>query len=216
MHTFYHVTYHKDYNCFPDFEVGQQIIAGETFNPFYNYFYNTNENVSFNTPDGPQVIHFSVELKHLAGGCGINKYPDPKLLLPYLYQRFEDLSTLNRELILENIRLAHYPHMPSRLKCLWVTPTQEENAVWINHFISCKNMKIVSLVSETAPVKVDSKLIPLAHDSLTEKERKAHAYWSGKESDNPMIEYLFAGTAEVIAVNNVNLDPELSAILNNR
>lgn len=216
MHTFYHVTYHKNYNCFPELEVGQQINAGVSDNPFYNYFHNINENIPVGTPDGIQNVHYSVNLKHLADGTGVKSYPNPTVLLPHLYDRFTDLATLNRELVLENIRLAHYPNMPSRLKCLWVTLTQEECEVWKNHLTSCQEMKIITLTSDVLPVKVDSKLIPLEHDSLTEKERKAHAYWSGKESDNPMIEYLFAGTAEVIAVNNVNLDPELSAILNHR
>ncbi|MCH7395220.1 DUF2441 domain-containing protein [Acinetobacter dispersus] len=213
MHTFYHVTYHKNYNCFPDLEVGQQIIAGESYNPFHNYFYNTDENVSVDTPDGPQSVHYSSYLKYLANGKGFNEYPNPSILLPNLYGHFKNLSTLNRELILENIRLAHYPQLPSRFKCLWVTPSYEESAAWIFEFLPGQDKKIVTLTSNSPIIRVDSNFLPLATDSLGEKERKAHAYWSGEESDNPKIEYLFAGTAEIIAVNSIHLDSKVSALL---
>ncbi|MEG1354140.1 MAG: DUF2441 domain-containing protein, partial [Malacoplasma sp.] len=104
---------------------------------------------------------------------------------------------LNRELILENIRIKDYPEMPSRFSCLWVAKSLEEASIWFNHFSKEKNLKLITLESTNDAVKVDSKFIPLPHDSLKVKEEKAHAYWSGQKSEAPMIEYLFQGIATV-------------------
>lgn len=49
-------------------------------------------------------------------------------------------------------------------------------------------------------------LIPLPHDSLEDKERKSHSYWSGEISDNPMVEYLFQGNAKIKNIEIINLE----------
>ncbi|WP_454667817.1 DUF2441 domain-containing protein [Acinetobacter calcoaceticus] len=197
MHTFHHVSYSKPYNSFPDFVENTQIVIGEQNNPFFNYFYNTNDLKTVTAGGEQQEVHYATELSVLAKGEHITKYPSPNHYLPYLYGKFSDLYTLNREMILENIRLQHYSHMPSRLKCLWVTTTGEECAVWFKHFMHERNMKLITFESEYEPVKVDSKFLPIEHDSLAEKERKAHLYWSSEMSESPMIEHLFVGTATV-------------------
>lgn len=203
MHTFYHVTFKKTYNFFPEFNVNEEIIIGNDFNPFYNYFYSTNDNIPVGIPDGTQTIHYSTHLENLARATGIARYPSPQIIFPYLHNKFHDLSTLNRELILENIRIQSYPHMPSRLKCLWVTKTREEAQAWINHFSNEKEPKLISFESIVEPIKVDSMLIPLPHDSLKDKEVKSHSYWSGEMSEKPMIEYLFQGKAKIKCIEDL-------------
>jgi hypothetical protein len=197
MHTFYHVSYSKPYNHFPDFIENTQIKIGEQINPFFNYFYNTNDMRIVPAGGQQQEVHYSTLLEHLAKGEGIIQYPRPDVILPYMYGKFLDLYNLNREMILENIRLQDYPHMPSRTKCLWVTTTPEECAVWYSLFSDEVDKKLITFESENEPKIVDSKFVPNKNDSLAEKERKAHAYWSGEMSESPMIEHLFVGTATV-------------------
>nr|WP_312323985.1 DUF2441 domain-containing protein [Acinetobacter oleivorans] len=197
MHTFHHVSYSKPYNSFPELKENTQIVIGEKNNPFYDYFYNTDDMEIIPAGGQQQEVHYSTLLGHLAKGEGISQYPNPQFIFPYLYGKFLDLYNLNREMILENIRLQHYPHMPSRMKCLWVTTSPEECAVWYSHFSKEVDKKIITFESESKPVMVDSRFVPLQHDSLSEKEKKAHAYWSGERSESPMIEHLFVGTATV-------------------
>ena len=203
MHTFYHVTFKKPYNFFPEFNVNEEITIGNNFNPFYNYFYSTDDHISVGIPGGTQIIHYSTNLEYLARGTGITNYPNPQQIFPYLNNKFSDLYNLNRELILENIRIQSYPHMPSRLKCLWVTKTREEAQTWINNFSNTKELKLISFESMVEPIKVDSMLIPLPHDSLKDKEVKSHSYWSGEISEKPMIEYLFQGKAKITCIDDL-------------
>lgn len=205
MVTFYHITYLKEYNTFAEFVLNDEITVGESFNPFYNYLY-TDDHHSRTVMAGgdPQRVHFSTELDALSKGL-CNGYPDPTKLIPYLNRNFHDLYNLNRELILENIRIKNYPEMPSRLTCLWVVKSLEEASIWSSHFSGGENLKLITLESNNDPVKVDSKLIPLPHDSLKIKEEKAHAYWSGQESKTPMIEYLFQGKATVKEIKEVKI-----------
>lgn len=197
MHTFYHVNYSKPYNPFPDFVENTQIVIGEQNNPFFDYFYTNNDSDSLELGDSGQKLHYSTILNFLGSGQSSEFLPPPNIMYPYINTKFLDLYKLNREMVLENIRLLHYPHMPSRMKCLWVSTTPEENMVWKDHFSTSGNLKVITFESESLPVKVDSKFVPVPQDSLSEKERKAHAYWSGEMSDTPMIEHLFVGTATI-------------------
>lgn len=197
MFTVYHVTYFKEYNTFPKFVLNDEITFGNTFNAFYNYFYmDDHHHQNVMAGGNAQRVHVSTELDALAKGL-CNGYPDPRQLIPYLNHNFHDLDTLNRELILENIRIKYYSDMPSRFSCLWVTKSLEEAFIWSQHFSEEKDLKMITLETTTNAVKVDSKFIPLPHDSLKVREDKAHAYWSGQESETPMIEYLFQGNATV-------------------
>ena len=207
MHTFYHISYVKPYNLFPDFEIGQGVLIGNDFNPFFDHFYNLNEHVEVGIPNGIQNVHYSTWIADFTKQNSVKSYPDPTIFFPYINAKLKDLFTLNRELMLENIRLQYYPDMPSRLKSLWVSNTPEETSVWMMQFITSENLQLITFESSTEPSKaLDSKLLPLPHDSLKTKEEKAHAYWSGEVSKEPMIEHLFQGEAIVKDINKINFD----------
>lgn len=204
LHTFYHVSYNKPYNTFPELEVNTEIVVGDLYNSYFNYFYNTDDHININVSNGIQRVHYSTKMDHLAKGEGIKRYPDENVIYPYINKKLHDLYNLNRELILENIRLQFYSKMPSRLKCLWVSKTKEDALVWINHFSGKTELKLICLESLSEPVKVDSMFISLPHDSLENREKKSHSYWSGEISNKPMIEYLFQGKAKIKSIEIIN------------
>lgn len=204
MYTFYHITYSKPYNSFSDLRLGDEITVGEKLNPYYEYFHNTDDFIQVAIPDGMQKVHYSDCVANFANNDSVKAYPPAKEFFPFINGKLDDLFQLNRELLLENVRLQFYPHMPSRLKCLWVTMTRDESTIWMTNFLKSPNLELITLESHDSPVKVDSMCLPLARDSLAIKEKKAHSYWSGQISNTPMIEYLFQGKATVKDINKIH------------
>lgn len=203
MHTYFHVTYPKKYNSFPNFEINTQINVGDKNNPFFNYYYETNDFVHVNTDTGVQNVHYATHLRYLASSENDEGYPEAETIIPYLNHKIMDHINLNCELLLENIRLQYYPHLPSRMKCLWVTSNIDECNIWFKFLLENEEMQLVTLESKDEAHKVDGNLLPLFEDSLAERERKAHAYWSGEMSESPMIEYLFVGTATIKGIREL-------------
>lgn len=198
----YHVAHSKSskpYNDFPDLKLGDEIDVGSELNPFFSYFYKTDDHVKFFNNDKQYEIHYTSSLNALAKGTTVQGVEVPELSFNYLNAKFHDLDCLNRELLLENVRLEHYPDMPSRHTCLWVSQEPQESLEWLQHFVDlgALDLKLVCLETSDEPAKVDSMFLPLKSDSLSKKLEKAHDYWSGKTSERPMIEYLFKGKATV-------------------
>lgn len=203
MSEIYHVAHtlaSKPYNDYSDFNVGDEIDVGSSNNPFFNYFYKTEDTISFFVNQKKYDIHYAASLSTLAKGENtVDGVEIPYLDYVYLNTKFHDLDCLNREILLENVRLQHYPHMPSRQTCLWVTKTPEEALVWLQYFVNNgdRELKLICLETSDEAFLVDSMFLPLKTDSLAQKVKKAHDYWSGNMSEKPMIEYLFRGKAKV-------------------
>ena len=106
---------------------------------------------------------------------------------------------LNRELIFESIRKEFYPESPSREKCIWLIPDNNDSLLFWNKILNSK------IQSKIFKVHVDGKIHRAPQKwliggtiSVNEWRDLAHNYWKGTNSGNIQDEILFTGTMKII------------------
>lgn len=106
-----------------------------------------------------------------------------------------------RELIFEEIRNEFFPSFPSRTRCLWVLPDNEETIKFWREEL--KGQQVLLKLSLTGKVfEANQQYLSIAKEfSLDELRQKAFRYWSGASGTNSAeIEVLFEGFAKVLSV----------------
>jgi len=101
-----------------------------------------------------------------------------------------------QEEIFEEVRVNHFPSLPSRQKCLFVTTFNEiEN--WLEIFkgspYKILKLKLNGYFHRTSGIYIDADTYP-----LKDFYEKAKSYWSGEILNNNEIEYLFYGKLSII------------------
>lgn len=106
------------------------------------------------------------------------------------------------ENIFEEVRQKEFKNLPSRKKCIYVCEGIEELMVWYKKLIDeskSENAIIYELkLDEERVFKCDANILEM--DILTDSqfEDKAWEYWSGKRTDNPLIENLYTGKVQIL------------------
>ena len=152
--------------------------------------------------------------QHLLNGIDANellnnKKKDKKLNISddefeLIFKTINSDAFVMRELALEEVRKNKCPDYPSRLNCLYVTKNKEDALEWSD--ILKRNKKkcnqVLTLECTGELFIGDGDLIKRQNLSYQKHLENAEKYWSGKTSKTP--EYLFYGTARIIAIDELN------------
>ena len=110
-----------------------------------------------------------------------------------------------RELALEDVRREKYPHLPSRLGCLYVSETPEEAEVWARAFVNWgrPTYAIVKLKITGSMFAGDAHNCFDASTDRAENLRMAEDYWQNlpnRKGQPPVKEILVSGEIEVAEI----------------
>ena len=110
-----------------------------------------------------------------------------------------------RELALEEVRQRKFPHLPSRLGCLYVSETLEEAEVWAQSFVRWgrPTYAIVQLKITGSSFAGDAHNCFDAATSREENLRLAENYWQNLPNAKglpPVKELLVSGEIEVVEI----------------
>ncbi|MCA7928939.1 DUF2441 domain-containing protein [Burkholderia cepacia] len=105
-----------------------------------------------------------------------------------------------REMVLENIRLKYYAHLPSRLSCLFISETLEDAYNWIERLPDegPKEVLQMELLSGCLHRTNESHLMANS-PNVNEWEMFARRYWDGAPGSK-LVELLFRGELAVTSV----------------
>ena len=108
-----------------------------------------------------------------------------------------------RELALEEVRKNKYPSYPSRLNCLYITKEKDGAFEWSNILKrNKKQCKQILTLECTGELFIgDGDLMKRQNLSYKNHLKNAENYWNQSTCNEP--EYLFYGTAVVIAIDNI-------------
>ena len=118
-------------------------------------------------------------------------------LADYIKANYEKCKKVTlRELALEEIRKAEFPHYPSRMACLYTTRNYDEAVKWAKYFQNL-GRKVYSIVK----LRVDGNIFDGdacncfdGTDNESENIRKARGYWKmDVPNEKPIIETLVDG-----------------------
>lgn len=117
-----------------------------------------------------------------------------------LLKKYNDITLRGmREIITEMVRLQEFPHLPSRLNCLYGAQTYEEILTRKKIFDDYDRSyyQIIKLEVLGNFFVGDGELLPsITGDSLEQKIKQAKKYWSGNKTSN-LREMLITGDITV-------------------
>lgn len=190
MPTMFHISRKSDWN------VGDTLICGNDYNPFWLTCANYNPQTSLN---GEQMSFFELfnRCDNLAT-TGKN--------VKYLYENLKNISKecafYIREQVFEDIRKTYYHDKPSRQKCLWVCE-YDQLSYW-KTISNDKEKAVLTLNLDGTLFCGDDYWLTANTFSSIEYSERAHRYWSGEMSTSPHKEYLFYGTASITNVELIH------------
>jgi len=115
----------------------------------------------------------------------------------------EHYQNIIREIAFEEVRKEFFPNLPSRQRCLWVIPNEEESIdYWWQQLQSEAEQRLLKLKLTGKIHEVSQSYIKLNYGSLDYHRYQAFKYWNGNKVKNAINdkEVLFEGFAEVIEV----------------
>ena len=181
---YYHINSYKKYNA------GDIIGIGDD----YNFMAKEMFNAKYFNSDGIDANEIMIQMKKNNNLTFNNED------FGVAKNTISNDSFVIRELIFEEIRVELFPNKPSRLKCLYLFKTLEENNEWESIFkrINRKPLQLLKLEVEGNIFEGDSSLILRQNNSIDDKVNQAKEYWSNTNAKIP--EYLFTGKAKVIEI----------------
>ncbi len=109
-------------------------------------------------------------------------------------------SELLKELVFEGVRQEHFPTLPSRRRCIFLLPLEDHNSAIKRFGFSTERSTAVEISVDNAEdlFLADASLLNcnlLKHDEL---KKEAQRYWSGHQSGEPLLEYLYVGQFAIV------------------
>ncbi|PGM98060.1 hypothetical protein CN959_23045 [Bacillus cereus] len=105
-----------------------------------------------------------------------------------------------RESTLEEVRREHFPSLPSRQKCLYVTSPENLN-YWLETFKHTE-CQVVEVQIIDKLFKCDASLIEGNPKALSRVRNNAMRYWKGEITNKEKVEYLVEGEVKVVHILN--------------
>lgn len=172
-------------------KVGDTLIVGNAYNPFYNNMYNV-EYLKEDGTDANMILLDMFKNKELS----FNSLEDFNVVR----KTVNDTAMITRELMFEEERIKVNDKLPSRLKCLFIIKEDNELNTWLDIFNRAinKEYRILKLELTGNIFCGDASLVLRQNISLNKKKQQANKYWNSHKSDSPILEYLFDGTVKVI------------------
>ena len=103
-----------------------------------------------------------------------------------------------RELAFEAIRKEFYPELPSREKCIWLIPDNEQSFVFWKNVLNNNSQRIFKLAVDGKIHKAAQKWLVGGTFALNETNSMAHKYWNGGDSGSIEDEILFVGKIKIL------------------
>lgn len=128
---------------------------------------------------------------------------DPLETLKETIDNLHDAITINRELIFESIRKEFYPELPSRQKCIWLIPNNEESLKFWEDIIEKKHQRIFKVTVDGNIHRTAQKWLIGGTFSIIKWNELAHSYWKGEDNGNFNDEILFEGKIKIIEEINL-------------
>lgn len=181
---------------------GDNWKKGETivFKNKLNYFTEYYDAVKIGHDDGESFLYTRNALHRFINGNNEYRNKEINNIFNLCNSAINELTTLIRELIFEEIRKISFPELPSRKSCIWVCDKQSVKQWWKK---LDGNKKILRL-SLTGTMHVGSEEY-LSNDTFPLELFRQNAlnYWQGKNSNNiESQEILFEGYLKILEVIN--------------
>jgi len=190
---FYHVAHNKNYVRREPLARGSVFTVGHEINPFFGYYDKARTYTV--QKDGENIVVPALKFLRDAKRGRITGSDLPK----QAYNVANHYSMLARELIMEEVRRDIAPEAPSRKTCLWVVDDLGLAAYWARKIGGKSRLMKLSLTGHTH--RGDAKFLMNESEPLAATYDKAQAYWKGEQTDDPLPEILFSGTAIVLEDN---------------
>jgi hypothetical protein len=111
---------------------------------------------------------------------------------------------LSRELLWENVRLVEFPDAPSRQRCIWLIESVADVKNWITRLgFKANRYSVVRVRATGRALNADGNCLAGDSEPLPVWFEKARAYWSSKNTPDPLPEVLFEGRIEVDEIINI-------------
>ena len=194
--TIYHLTHSENHNDYPPLEIGKEYTFGETPNPFWAYYERPMMMpVNVSPQDNPQYFPTIKVLWMIKN----NQIQISDALKNIGYDTANYYKLLARELLMESKRLEIDPQLPSRQTCLWGCRSRDQ----INHWNQTKfnGARSTLTLNFTGTIfEADAKLLLDDSLAISEISTNARQYWAGETTENPELELLCVGTANVVEI----------------
>ncbi|MBM0417989.1 DUF2441 domain-containing protein [Aeromonas veronii] len=195
---YFHVNHISQYSPQKNLEVGDVIeLSSKEFNPYYKSILNRQKHIKVGGKEIPLLKFFD--------GVQRGQYKehpeisDPKTIAKFAHSLLDDFIQFHRETHFENIRSAEFPHLPSRLNCIWLASSYEEAVSWSQRLTDRKKPRIVQVELESEPFQANE--CHLFQDTELTKItlERARNYWNGY-GGNGRTELLYVGKLTVLEV----------------
>lgn len=174
-------------------ELGQVIYFDEDqYNTLYRFFFEK-ELLNAKGEDSLRIL----QVHSTGDGLHLHK-EDAEVVSRYIGQTTRAI----REVITEMVRLQDYPHLPSRLSCLYAAKTYDDALKWKGLFDSYnrKVLQIVRLRVKGSYFEGDANLLPKEDGvPFAQKIAQSKEYWKGNVK-NDLPELLINGEIEVVEI----------------
>jgi len=199
--SYFHINSNANLSPHPIMRRGDIFEIGGTTNPFFG-FYEEHQRTYPVTETPTGIVHQVPAMKFL------RLVKDGEVTSTDLPTIARDTANhflmLVRELLWENVRLAEFPEAPSRQRCIWLIESMANVTNWISHLgFKPNHYSVVRVRATGRALNVDGNYLAGDSEPLPVWFEKARAYWSSKNTQNPLPEVLFEGRIEVDEIIDV-------------
>ncbi|MCR6721524.1 MAG: DUF2441 domain-containing protein [Chitinophagaceae bacterium] len=199
MGSYFHINNQPD--C--SWKAGDEVSFGPDYNKFWRSFLEKGAYINLNGEKRPadQVI------KYALNAYAYNE-PVPPQMKGYRFNPVFTLKeatdclgqtmTIIRELLFESIRKEHYPGLPSRHHCIWLTPDDKESLKFWKNIVYGSTKRIFRVETDGVIHRAANKWLVAGTIPLNEINSLAHSYWKGNDVGGFDDEILFTGKLKVI------------------
>jgi len=216
---YYHIQSKASWNKYPQWQQGSTYTIGRSKNPWFGYFDENGKNIA-NPTTGKVFTADTVAALILAHQDGQPQDPELKAFFSYdiknaiIYLRaaLSHYVKFARETVYEEVRVQNFPELPSRQRCTWVVPDDENTAEYMRFWwpkLNQNERRILKLELTGKLHKTNEEFLLFATNPLDYDRQYAFKYWSGEQgADINKIECLFEGIVKVLAI----IDPVVYGI----
>lgn len=202
---FYHLKRINRYNPHAKVSVGDEIKTCNNFNPFFEQFNSSTDQVNVGTNDCPKFVNSYDYFKDTI--LGLSKLTDKSIDCRFVEalakqalasQRYYMIYA--RELLWEQTREKFFNELPSRQKCLWLASNLDQIKFWKEKLGSqYGDYQVLKLECIGNLHRTYEGYLTHGYASMDENTKHAMNYWSSVD-DGSNEEILFEGLAKIIEV----------------
>jgi uncharacterized protein DUF2441 len=191
---YYHINRIVDWSPYGPLQVGDHLDVGTSSNPYFRFFETATMGNLVTHADGSTEEVPGVKFLELVLGGKV------KATLGTINFTRELASHLARhlgEVLFENIRRSEFPHLPSRQRCVWLTPIRIGVKYWLRRMSVGGQFQVLKVRIRGRLHRANENY--LITDSFSQEEmiRRARLYWGGVDNEEETQEIIFAGRMRV-------------------